>query len=968
MERSLYSGKLRIPKQQQRQQKRKHTQEHKIMPEGKDKLQELHANLLKDNYDLPDFNTFKKDMSDPAKLEELRSTLISDNYDLPDSATFASDMGLKKKVSSPASSQDFPPVTPVDLTSGTGETVPTNTLRQPTKFNVTPQTAGTGQTVSSAPRLITPTQQQETPQVEGQGQIATPKPEIKVTQPTIGGAKEKGEALLQGLDRFNYSLFNTPSFVMNVLSYATNPLGDLAPMYEPNKLAEYYYNSMQSRQKDFDAKYTKGVTEYLSSDKEGDRAKGVSLLANEILKSAPLSIGLMMGNYAGLSSVASIGATGALTGAGKMMELQKQNPNMTPEQITSSSIMNGLFEGVFEQWGITKLGGISKDIIGKYGKDKGVEIVKKAFNDTYAPVVRKYMGIMGEEALGEAATQFAQNAVTKYAGENPDIKLNSGLLDAFLIGAVASQAFVATPATAEVIMTSKNRAKAKELVAQKQTLEADLEKATPDVKEVIAEEIIKTDEAFSKIAQEDKATFDALPAETQQEVGELIDKRTALEGSINEVSEVSKVIVEKKIESINEQIEDLTKDTKPELVSEVIPVQEKEVFTKPEQAEEVNKEEVAQSEQAEKVPIEPTPESTPKGVDEGAGKLEKAKKEYSDAWNKLFDKETGRHKTTLSESEIEALKKERDEASKKINELTKIEQPDEIKQEKITVYRGQQKGQLGQWFSSSKEFAEKWAGTVRGNKKSDGEVVEHTISGKVMDFPYVVTDYAKISDKLGEMFGVTQKEIREAIATTDKALSESESMRIHALLENKGFQDLLASNGVDYIKAKEQIRPNENVDVFIKINSKDIKQQSKPKENEKQTKATAETKPETKTKKEGEEEEVTNKKELISKLQSKGINKIQSFVDATLFDIYAKREAKRTGKTTEEIYSRNKFSDKPSGKALKQYIGESQYIRDDIKNNLEIAKLSEQKGIEWLPDGSEIRLMVSGDTKLMIVV
>jgi predicted transcriptional regulator len=72
------------------------------MPEGTDNLQKLHATLVQDGYDLPDFNTFKTDMSDPATLEKLRVNLLNDKYDLPDSATFSNDMGLKKKESTPA--------------------------------------------------------------------------------------------------------------------------------------------------------------------------------------------------------------------------------------------------------------------------------------------------------------------------------------------------------------------------------------------------------------------------------------------------------------------------------------------------------------------------------------------------------------------------------------------------------------------------------------------------------------------------------------------------------------------------------------------------------------------------------------------------------------------------------------------------------------------------------------------------
>jgi hypothetical protein len=64
---------------------------------GQTKIDSLYGNLKKDGYDLPDIESFKKDMSDESKLSKLHSNLHSDGYDLPDFATFQSDMGLKKK-------------------------------------------------------------------------------------------------------------------------------------------------------------------------------------------------------------------------------------------------------------------------------------------------------------------------------------------------------------------------------------------------------------------------------------------------------------------------------------------------------------------------------------------------------------------------------------------------------------------------------------------------------------------------------------------------------------------------------------------------------------------------------------------------------------------------------------------------------------------------------------------------------
>ena len=61
-----------------------------------DPIERLYSNIKK-QYDLPDFNTFKSDMSDSNKLKKLHATLITDGYEVPDFDVFSVDMGLKKK-------------------------------------------------------------------------------------------------------------------------------------------------------------------------------------------------------------------------------------------------------------------------------------------------------------------------------------------------------------------------------------------------------------------------------------------------------------------------------------------------------------------------------------------------------------------------------------------------------------------------------------------------------------------------------------------------------------------------------------------------------------------------------------------------------------------------------------------------------------------------------------------------------
>lgn len=60
-------------------------------------LRSLYDNLVKDGYDLPDFDTFSSDMGDSTKAQKLYSTISKDGYDLPDFDTFHKDIHPQPK-------------------------------------------------------------------------------------------------------------------------------------------------------------------------------------------------------------------------------------------------------------------------------------------------------------------------------------------------------------------------------------------------------------------------------------------------------------------------------------------------------------------------------------------------------------------------------------------------------------------------------------------------------------------------------------------------------------------------------------------------------------------------------------------------------------------------------------------------------------------------------------------------------
>jgi hypothetical protein len=280
-----------------------------------------------------------------------------------------------------------------------------------------------------------------------------------------------------GSAQLGSSLAKTPSMLYDIAALPQNliaeytglPIGTSSEQaakqfgIPENKVGEYYDKILNDHQKNIEQKYDKSISDYLNPFGENtDYGKGVSLLANQVLESAPISISLMMGNAAGLGTVATTVGGGAVFAAQKKAELDKNNPNMSESAKTSAALSNGLLEGVFENFGITKLGGMAKGVLEKEGVEAGKELIAQSFKETYTPIIKKYLGNTGEEMLSEAATQFTQNAVDKYSGAKPDLNLMDGVIDAGIVGLGSSIGFSTPIVIGEVNKTASSKKKAQQ--------------------------------------------------------------------------------------------------------------------------------------------------------------------------------------------------------------------------------------------------------------------------------------------------------------------------------------------------------------------------------------------------------------------------------------------------------------------------------------------------------------------------
>lgn len=311
-------------------------------------------------------------------------------------------------------------------------------------------------------------------------------PQTKQIQNTWGDQKEEepgfGSSLLNSLAtgsaRLGSMLARTPALIYDLALMGTDALvntasaginavadTDLRTDYQTtsedlarqlglpeNKVAKYYDQDVKQRQAITAQKYDKGITDYFAN---GELKKGFGLLANSVAESAPTTIALLMGNAAGVSTAGSILGGGAAFAADKKAELDQQAPELSHDTKMNIAVANGLFEGLFEQFGITKLGSLTKNILLKEGKDAAKKVAEEGFKDVYKPVAKKYLGTAAEESISEAATQFAQNAVDKYSGYKPEMDLMQGVVDAGIVGLGAGSGYSAIPAALEANQQKK---------------------------------------------------------------------------------------------------------------------------------------------------------------------------------------------------------------------------------------------------------------------------------------------------------------------------------------------------------------------------------------------------------------------------------------------------------------------------------------------------------------------------------
>ena len=373
-------------------------------------------------------------------------------------------------------------------------------------------------------------------------------------------ASELYDSFKAGSEALGAGLANTPSFLYDVFALPQNLIAKytglnvgtsadkVAEQYNipKNKVAEFYTEAAKQTKEKINEKYDKSITDYIAN---GEYGKATRMIGNSAMESLPVTLSLMAGNWGGVTPLALTMGGGVVFGAEKKQQLDEENPNLDDVTKTSNSLSTGLFEGIFENFGLTKLGAIAKDVFLKQGKEAAKDIAKKSFREAYTPLVKKYTGVAAGDILSEMETQFANNVVDKYSGVKPDLDLSDGVIDAGLVSLGQVGGMTTPIAAVDVFTTKQARQKAKENAAKIQSIEADIANpnVSDEVKETLSNEIGFINTEMADLKEAENELVKNVPIEKREAVAQNWRKIDALEESLPTLSDDAKKAVEAKI-------------------------------------------------------------------------------------------------------------------------------------------------------------------------------------------------------------------------------------------------------------------------------------------------------------------------------------------------------------------------------------------------------------------------------------
>jgi hypothetical protein len=494
-----------------------------------EKLLTLHSNLVKEGYELPDYGTFKTDMSDPLKSKKLHDSLVGEGYELPDYDTFIGDMGLVKKKSFSVLDSLTPTSGKEELPFLDASGKPLTAQPQSPSAEKPRETGVLGdlfRTLKSN-SLKTAGAVLATPQMVNRtlaGSIM--RPLIK----SMGGNDRDAELALN-----NISSTYPAGASMLQLSEAQAPL---------NKRAQKIEEEMHQIEGN--------IWENLTKGEDGKKNIGAALeqFGRGTVASVPLLA--LTAATAGGGAAATLGTIGAVSASQQYAE----NENMPTER---SKILNAWMYGGFEALGELASAYIFRGIGTAFQKGLIKEITPSGAKD----IAKGIATSVGLESSSEGITQIGQNITDIVTGKNPNAGVFDNVFDAMLIGGlgfglVGGAANPLASLMGKTLASDKEVKQVQDNLNQQKVLIDQLDQTDSDpVKNALKRSIkdlrVQADEVMD--ANYELAT--KLSPEKQAQVAELYSVWNELQAKIDnkEVTEQEVPALENTIKGIKDQIQ-----------------------------------------------------------------------------------------------------------------------------------------------------------------------------------------------------------------------------------------------------------------------------------------------------------------------------------------------------------------------------------------------------------------------------
>lgn len=552
-----------------------------------DNFRKLYDNV-KQAYDLPDFNTFKKDMENEDNLRKFHTNLEKE-YELPDFDTFKSDMGLKKKetfglgfgTASDASASTKPQVkVPLKSTSGSAlEGIkgvkgdkPKTVVRPKSIVPIKEQEALPTENVpykEDLQKRINVLNEKFGTDYDVEGALA------EMDAPDIGTAEAAGRGFLSGVNSVFAATLNTPEYLRRVL---TNPIMELAgmseegkqlffdtqannpvdPLYALNKISDIYKKDSEALVKPLEGKFDK---DFMAQYEEGDYLGAAKQIGVDLAKSLPTTLAISMATAAGVP-MSAMTPVGSLVFASQEYQSADPNSPMTETQKQTNSFLKGFSEQFFENLGTSQITKQALNLIKKEGADRAKSIIANQYATAAKESLKPYFALTAplQEGLTEAATALAQNVIDKYTDPSKkDINVLQDVKKSFFMGAAMGTAFGAAPTIVNTAYSIKGKAAAKEAQEKISAIEQDLDNPNlgDNAKKILVEERAKALIEVNNVLEQEVEAVANLPEQQKEAVIEAQNQIADIDKALADetVSEPTKAAFEEKKTQIEQEID-----------------------------------------------------------------------------------------------------------------------------------------------------------------------------------------------------------------------------------------------------------------------------------------------------------------------------------------------------------------------------------------------------------------------------